>query len=142
MADVQTYDPRQVVVIFGNTQLSGFAEDKLIEIKPMGDGIVSIVGADGEVGRSMDPDQRCEYTITLLESSPSNDYLTQCWQYDKDTAKGMQSFMVKDLTGTTLVMSPKAWIKKMPSKTYHKTIKDIEWTILAGSTAVNYGGNL
>ena len=66
MADgVLTYNPKNLLVIFGAEQLHGFSEDDVITIAPNGDGTQIYVGADGEVGRSIDPNQTYEITITL-----------------------------------------------------------------------------
>lgn len=84
--DVLTYDPKKNIIIFGGKQLTGFAEDDMITIKPLGDGMQIYSGADGEVGRSVDPNSTFEVTVSLATSSKSNDYLSS--MYNKDRANG------------------------------------------------------
>lgn len=57
---VTTYDPKKCIVIFGGLEIAGFSEDSIIELEPLGDGIKSFVGCDGETARSIDPNQELE----------------------------------------------------------------------------------
>ena len=75
MSDVLTYDPKKNIIIYGGRQLTGFAEDDMITIKPLGDGMQIYSGADGEVGRSVDPNSTFEVKVSLATSSKSNDHL-------------------------------------------------------------------
>ena len=50
MSGVLTYNPKNLLIIFGAEQIHGFSEDDVITIAPNGDGTQIYVGADGEVG--------------------------------------------------------------------------------------------
>ncbi len=144
MADeqVRTYDPKKVNVIFGGKEITGFAEDSMISIKPMGEGITSICGADGEVSRSMDPDTRGEVTISLLGSSQSNNTLSDLHASDRATGSGMQALQIKDLMGTTVFSAPQAWVRNYPEKGFSKQLPEVEWVIETGPASWYVGGNL
>lgn len=62
-AGVLTYDPKKVAIIFGARQITGFSEDDIITIEPSGEGMTKVVGADGEVARSIDPNETCKVTF-------------------------------------------------------------------------------
>lgn len=114
MSDVLTYNPKKNIIIYGAKQLTGFAEDDMITIKPLGDGMQIFSGADGEVGRSIDPNSTYEVTVSLATSSKSNDYLSNCFNKDRKTGNNMLPLIIKDLSGSTLFFAKQAWIKNFP----------------------------
>lgn len=70
MADaIKTYNPKEVVVACGTHIVSGYADDSFISIEPNGDGITKKVGCDGEIARSISPDNTYKVKITLLQNS-------------------------------------------------------------------------
>ena len=132
MAGVLTYDPKKVQVIFGARQLSGFADDSIVSINPHGEGMQLYVGADGEVGRSIDPDHTLEITVSLATTSQSNTYLSRVYNQDRVTGKGMLPLLIKDLAGDTLFFAKEAWVSNFPEGGRGRTIDTQEWTIQTG----------
>lgn len=137
---VKTYNPKDIVVIAGFQQLTGFAEDDIVEVKPRGDGIVPYDGADGEVGRSIDPNDCLEITVTLAQTSESNDILSSLYDLDKNTGNGMFPFAIKDLSGSTLISATQAWVKTYADAKIGRKIDTRQWTIHTGKADVNIGG--
>jgi hypothetical protein len=137
-----TYDPKKIILIFGAKELSGFADGTFIDVEPLGDGITSVCGADGEVARSMDPDTRAKVTITLLSTSQSNDYLSALYILDKQSGAGMFPFLIKDLLGKTVVSSQYSWITQFPKMTNGMKVEDghREWVIETGGCEWFIGG--
>lgn len=141
-AGVLTYDPKRVQVIFGARQLSGFADDSIISIAPHGEGMQLYVGADGEVGRSIDPDHTFEVTISLATTSKSNTYLSGIYNLDRATGKGMMPLLIKDLSGDTLFFAEQAWVSNFPEAGRGRTIDTQEWVIQTGQVeSPIIGGN-
>ena len=132
MSGVLTYDPKKVVVIFGATQITGFAEDDIVTITPSGEGMVKYVGADGEVARSIDPNETFEITIHLSSASKSNTYLSDCYNVDRVTGKNMLPLIIKDLAGDTLFFAEQAWVVNFAEGGRGRTVADQEWTIDTG----------
>ena len=129
---MKTYDPKKVLVIFGARQLTGMAEDSIVTIAPLGDGMQIYVGADGDVARSIDPDATFEVTVSLNTTSASNDYLSNMYNFDRATGNGVAPLMVKDLGGNTLFSAPEAWIANMPEASRGLTVDTQEWTFNTG----------
>ena len=129
---MRTYDPKKIIVIFGTRQLTGMAEDSIVTISPLGDGMQVYVGADGDVARSVDPDATFEVTVSLNTVSNSNDYLSNMYNYDRATGQGVAPLLIKDLAGTTLFSAPEAWISNMPEASRGLTIDTQEWTFTTG----------
>lgn len=140
-AGVKTYDPKNIVVIVGTERIHGFSEDDIITVAPSGDGTAKYVGADGEVGRSIDPDETVEITITLAQTSASNDTFSAMHQLDRATGKGLVPFVLKDLTGSTLVAASQCWVANLPEAKKGRQIDTNEWTLYTGKADVFIGGN-
>lgn len=139
---MKTYDPRKIMVQFGNRQLTGFSQDSIVSITPHGEGVQKYVGADGQVQRSLDPDLTYEMEITLSSTSKSNDYLSNCYNLDRSTGKGQLPLLVKDLSGTTLFFASEAWVTNMPEAGRGRQITEMSWTIATGAVeAPVFGGN-
>lgn len=132
MSDVLTYNPKKNIIIYGAKQLTGFAEDDMITIKPIGDGMQIFSGADGEVGRSIDPNSTYEVTVSLATSSKSNDYLSNCFNKDRKTGNNMLPLIIKDLSGSTLFFAKQAWIKNFPESKRGRKISNQDWTFNTG----------
>ena len=132
MSDVLTYNPKKNIIIYGAKQLTGFAEDDMITIKPLGDGMQIFSGADGEVGRSIDPNSTYDVTVSLATSSKSNDYLSNCFNKDRKTGNNMLPLIIKDLSGSTLFFAKQAWIKNFPESKRGRKISNQDWTFNTG----------
>lgn len=132
MSDVLTYNPKKNIILFGAKQLTGFAEDDMITIKPLGEGMQIFSGADGEVGRSIDPNTTFEITVSLATSSKSNDYLSNCFNKDRRTGNNMLPLIVKDLSGSTLFFAKQAWVKNFTESKRGRKIGTQEWIFNTG----------
>lgn len=132
MSDVLTYDPKKNIIIYGGRQLTGFAEDDMIIIKPLGDGMQIYSGADGEVGRSVDPNRTFEVKVSLATSSKSNDYLSECYNKDRRTGSYMLPLTIKDLSGSTLFFAKQAWVQNFPESKRGRKIDNQDWTFNTG----------
>lgn len=132
MSDVLTYDPKKNIIIYGGRQLTGFAEDDMITIKPLGDGMQIYSGADGEVGRSVDPNRTFEVKVSLATSSKSNDYLSECYNKDRRTGSYMLPLTIKDLSGSTLFFAKQAWVQNFPESKRGRKIDNQGWTFNTG----------
>ena len=53
---MQTYNPKKISMSFGTHMPTGYADDSFVSIEPNGDGITKKVGCDGEIVRSVSPD--------------------------------------------------------------------------------------
>jgi len=140
---VQTYDPHKVIITFGGIPLTGYADGTFISAKPSADRFTRKVGADGEVGRARGADRTHEVTLTLLQVSPSNDYLSTVLAADALSNAGVLPLQIADLSGTTLQFWDAAWIKTPPSMDDGKEIADRQWVFDTGQIVLeNIGGNL
>ena len=139
--EVKTYSPDRVKVIVGVAALSGFADGTFVDIEPLGDGVTSEAGADGEVARAMSLDTRHTITVTLQQTSRSNDVLSALHTADKISGgDGAVPVAVTDLRGTTL-FGGTGWVVKKAKATFAKGLEAREWTLEAVGLFHNGGTN-
>lgn len=142
MPQVRTYDPKQIIITVGPYTITGFAEDTFLSIEPDGDGTTAVAGADGEVGRALSHNPLHTVTLTLLQTSPSNDFLSDMLARDRASGgRGIFPLYVRDLRGTTQFAASQAWVMNTPTIERGSEIGDQEWEIQAVSTDSFVGGN-
>ena len=137
MADaIKTYNPKEVVVACGTHIVSGYADDSSISIEPNGDGITKKVGCDGEIARSISPDNTYKVKITLLQNSDSNSFFSNIADYDRATGNGLFPVLIKDLRGGLLFATEAAWVIKKSPATRGKETNNREWEIDTASAVM------
>jgi hypothetical protein len=142
---VREYDPDQVVVYFLGQRLVGFADGEFVTVAQQSDGFSDVVGTDGtDVSRSKSNDRRVTATVKLMQTSPSNDFLSTAHQGDLDAPNGagVGTFLIQDLGGTTLVHDDNAWIIKFADESKDRTAKANEWAIRLARPTRIVGGNV
>lgn len=132
MAKVSTYNPKKVTCSFGNHIVSGFSDDSFIVIEHAGDGTSYVVGADGEIARSIDPSSLYTVKVSLLQTSRTNIFLQKMYEKDKAEGTGVFPINVNDLLGIEKFVGSAAWVSKPATWTRGKTQEAREWEIVVG----------
>lgn len=132
MGKVTTYNPRKVTCALGNHIASGFADDSIIEIEPAGDGTSYVVGADGEIARSVDPSKMYKIKLSLLQASSTNSFLQKMYDKDKSDGNGTFSVNINDILGNEKFVGSIAWITNPATWKRGKTQENREWEIIVG----------
>jgi hypothetical protein len=130
-----------VTLSFGGQAIVGYAEGTFINTSRTEDGFSFRVGSDGNVVRSRNRNRTGSVTVTLLPSSPSNDILSTL--ADEKGGLGVYPLFIKDLSGTTLVTAPSAWVRKMAEVAFAKEAsEDREWVLDCDELVIHVGGLL
>ena len=138
---VRSYDPASVSVLIGGVPISGFADGTFVSIERNNDTFQVVSGADGIVSRAKSNDKTGTLTLTLVQTSASNDVLEGFATLDELSSTGVVPVMVKDNLGRSIHFSGNGWIQRHPTAEYGKEISNREWVIaLADYTPFN-GGN-
>jgi len=132
MGRVTTYNPKKVTCALGRHIASGFADDSFIAVEPAGDGTSYVVGADGEIARSIDPSSVYLLKMSLLQASPTNDYLQKMYEKDKKDGSGTFSVNINDILGDEKFVGSVAWVTKPASWARGKAQSNREWEIVVG----------
>jgi hypothetical protein len=138
---VLTYDPSQVIISVGGIPMSGFADGTFVSIMRSEDAYSKINGADGVTSRAKSSDKSGEMTLTLAQTSPSNDVLSGIALADELTNGGVVPIIVKDASGRTNYFSGNGWIRKTPEAAFGKEVDNREWTFDLADLDVFAGGN-
>lgn len=138
---VKTYDPKAVQVIIGGQQMSGFADGDFINVERDADMFTKHIGADGEGSRAKSNDKSGRLTLTLAQTSASNDILAVIAQADELSNTGVVPVLIKDTLGTSTLFAGHGWIVKQPAYTAGKEIGDREWMVDMARIDIFIGGN-
>ena len=156
MGKIKTYNPKEVTIALGNHIVAGYADDSFITIDPNGDGhwnesglryydcVVDCclangvtpwkkVGCDGEIVRSISPDDTYIVKLTVLQTSETNSFLQNRFKQDRQTGDGMFPILIKDLKGGMVFSSDAAWPAKPASRGFGKESNNREWELHTGS---------
>lgn len=133
MGKIKTYNPKEVTVALGSHIVSGFADDSFVSIDPNGDGVTKKVGCDGEIVRSISPDDTYIVKLSLLQTSDTNSFLQERLAKDRKDGSGMFPIIVKDLKGGLVFSCDAAWPKGPASRGYGKEAGNREWELHTGS---------
>jgi len=138
----KNYDPGRIVVIWNGIQIQGYAHDSFVKCSRNEDTFTQKVGANGDVVRIRNRNRMGKVVLTLQDTSPSNDLLSQAAQADERTGLGFGPLLVKDLNGTTVVQAANAWITKPADVEYGADTGNNEWTITCAELEMTIGGEL
>lgn len=138
---VKTYDPKQVQCIIGGAIIAGFADGEFINAERDEDTFTKVAGADGEVSRAKSNNKMSTLTLTLLQTSASNDILSAFALADELSNSGVIPVFIKDSLGNTTLFAAEGWVKKMPAETFDKELGNREWVIDLANADFFIGGN-
>ena len=116
--------------------VTGYADDSFISIEPNGDGITKKTGCDGEIARSISPDNTYKVKLTLLQTSDSNSYFSGMVDLDRDTGNGLFPILIKDLKGGLVFSTEAAWCVKKAPVTRGKETNNREWELDTGDATL------
>ena len=137
---LKTYDPKEFVITVGSRTMTGLADGTFINAGRLNDTWSDTAGADGEVGRAKSNDKRGEFTITLMQGSDENDFLSALAVTDELTNGGIVPVSVHDVNGTTVVSGPESWIVKPADIEGAKDITNRVWVMRTASMNIFGGG--
>ena len=138
---VRTYDPKNVIVTIGGVPMSGFSDGTFLEIDRNEPTWNVVVGADGLVTRGKTNNFSGTLTLTLKQSSPSNDVLSGLMAIDEATNRGVFPILVKDLSGNSIYFGGRCWVTQYANSTFGKDISDRQWVLMMDEADMFVGSN-
>lgn len=127
-APLYHFDPKDLLVTFGEVLVEGFADDSYLTIDQVEDDAQIYVGADGQGTRSMSNNNAATIELVLAASSPTNALLSALSKVDRTTGKGVRALLIKDKNGNDLFLAAKAWIQRRPRREWGKQQGARTWT--------------
>lgn len=138
---VRSFDPKSVVVTIGGVPMSGYADGTFLEVTADTQQFTKVVGADGFTTRVKSNNYGGVMTLTLSQSSPSNDVLSAFLNADRLSNSGIVPILIKDLSGTTIIFSGTGWIQQFPDVIFGNEINNRAWTLDLAEIDIIIGGN-
>lgn len=137
---LSNYDPAKVVMTFKGSLMVGYVDGTFISAERDADAFTADVGSQGDVVRVKSNNRMGEVTLTLQQSSPSNDILSAHAVTDELTGLNTGALLIKDLQGTTLLTAEAAWVKKQPVSEFGNELSDREWVFTCAELLIVTGG--
>ena len=124
----------------GSYIISGFAEDDQITLARDEDAYTKRVGVAGEVTRIKNTNRAGSVTVSLMQSSLSNDELSFLAELDEFANFGAVPLLLKDHNGRALVASPFCWVRRYPELQWKKDVAVWKWTLDTVTLSMYAGG--
>lgn len=142
MADpVQTFDPGRYVLIFRGREIVQFADGTFIKWSRDEAAYKKKTGGQGTTVRVRNRNTAAKCMVTLQQTSPSNNDLTEAADLDElEIPLGVGELMLVDLNGTTVIHAQQAWIEKRPDYEVSDDLGGNEWSIDTGPCEYSVGG--
>lgn len=137
---VKSFDPKQLAINCGGNPITGYAEGTFIDIERDEDAFNFTAGADGEGARAKINVQSATITLTLIQSSASNDILSAFALADELTNSGLFPLLVKDNNGRSLYAAETAWVQKFAKSEFSNDVTSREWVIRTDKLKMLVGG--
>jgi hypothetical protein len=138
---VRTYDPGKVSFVFSGIIATGYADDEFIAVERMTDTWMDSAGTDGYVTRARSGDNRGTITVTLSQTSPTNDAFQALALADELSGNGAGYALLRDASGRTICSADTAWIVKPPAVSFGRSPVNRVWVIRASNLIIATGGN-
>lgn len=140
-----TYAPNDItlVIVYGdNTHIvGGYTETAMVSVSPNNPRHTMYTSADNRSCRIRHGDNSKTLTISLNQTSYSNDVLWAIHQDDVATSEGWFQLLFKDNNGRSIMSSNDCYIITPPATTVSNGIETREWQIYVHNPVEHIGGN-
>jgi len=144
---VATLSPIDVTVVISQSGfthvVSGYMEDSNITVERGSDSYEKHTGIDNKTSRIYKADKSGMITLSLAQTSVSNDVLDLLQRNDAAArnSSGLFSITVKDASGRSVYHSLEAWVGVVPNSAFGSGMQGREWQIQAAEMTSIIGGN-
>lgn len=143
MSTVTNYSPLNVTVVVDGDVIDLVADGTFVTVDYDEDQLMAKAGGYGDVVITNNQNAMGKITVTVQQTSPSNDVLTQKFAAQKASGvAGNISVQVSDIGGTSLASSTNAFIPRPAKQEFGKEASNREWTFVCPSLQVFVGGSL
>lgn len=142
-----TYAPNDVVVVItqqstGLSHIVGqYSEDAIVTVDRNADTFTLYTGADNTNTRIYNANTSGTITLTLQQTSTSNDMLFSLYEQDRQSRNGLFSISVSDKSGRSTYFAEEAYIGIVPSSAFSNSMNTRDWVIHAPNLVTEIGGN-
>lgn len=137
---LSNWDSLNLAVTIGSHSVTGYADGSMIEIVPDSDAWVTTVDSDGHSDRHKTNNTNFTVTITLKQSSSSNDVLSTFYNVDQQVNTGSFPITIIDMNGTSVISSLGAYVDRVADANMGMESTDRVWQLKLTNTGYFVGG--
>lgn len=136
---VNSYSPKEVVLTIGGYQLTGWQS---ITISRSVKSFIPTRGIRGKHTRVPSKDTSATINISLLQTMPGNEVLSNIVTLDEAVGTARIALMLKDNSGNSVFSSNEAYLTGFPTTSYSGQFEYRNWEFFAQTTGTYLiGGN-
>lgn len=134
------WNPADVSVVVAGNIMGGWGDDTFVTVERSEDAFSLKVGIDGIGARAKNNNRSGTVSLTLMNTSKSNDVLSALAAADELSGQAAFPIMVRDANGTMLATALTAWITKIPTVEFGKEVGNRTWQFTTDSLIIFAGG--
>lgn len=146
---VATYSPNDLTIVISQESTgishvcSGFSEDSIVQIERNAETFTMYTGADNYSTRIYNANNSAKVTLSVQQSSSTNDVLTRLYENDSASrnSSGLFSITIKDNSGRSSYFSDDAYVGVVPNSNFSNSMQTRDWIIHAHNLQTLIGGN-
>jgi hypothetical protein len=144
-----TFSPNDVTVVITQPSsgiahiVSGYSEDSIVNIERNAETFTLYTGADNTSTRIYNANKSATVTLSLQQTSASNDILSLLYANDSATrnASGLFSLQISDASGRSRFFSDDAYVGVVPNTAFANSMQTRDWVLHAHNLDTYIGGN-
>lgn len=121
-----SYNPAQILLLFGVIPISGFADGSMIEVVPVGPGTKVVQGTQGETTFIKTSNRQVEVNFRLFESAFSNVALSAYY----NTLDVPVPVILVSLSTGAVAAAGAGSLERIPGTTYDGNVPVRDWKII------------
>lgn len=144
MSNTAIFDLDQLIVNFLGIPINGFGEGGAVKIEKVDPTFKVKQGMGGDVIRTKTGSKLYKVTITALQGTQVNAFLSTTLNLDEASPNGagVGPLTISDvIQGTSLFVAGSAWIEGPPPTEFANEGKDREWVLYANDGTLFVGSN-
>lgn len=144
-----TFAPNDVNVVITQRSsgiahiVSGYSEDSIVNIERTAETFTMYTGADNTSTRIYNANKSATITLSLQQTSASNDILTLLYSNDSASrnSSGLFSLQISDASGRSRYFSDDAYVGVVPNSAFGNSMQTRDWVLHAHNLDTYIGGN-
>lgn len=137
---LRQFDPKNFEMILAGYPLEGYDLD-FFSIQTDFDRYSLVQGIDGDAARVRNKLRSGTITIRLMQSSPSNNFLSYVSILDELSGVGVLPFVAKERgSGGTTIIAPSCFLTKIPDPSFSVNHQAREWRLRSDNIIVFLAG--
>ena len=138
--NTSTYDPAALLIVFKGLTITGFSDESVVKIARNETTWKLKSGTTGEQVRTRNRNRSGYVELSIMQSSPTNDFLSAILASDELLGDGLGACMVRDNLGTTLVEGDGCYLEGWPESEFTNDAKARVWRVIIPDMNMFVGG--